>query len=151
MPRAQTHRSRWGFVRHGSASASPDATEQNPPDLLTKMQCDLGYLAMFRAVEAVGGTEYGLPWDPSKTRPLPSRKQLLKRIRDFAEQYPASRYVPYSKEVAAMLESMIVEDEAHVFPTDNEMEHMFVEQQAHELIFSPARSERPPMDRPRRL
>jgi hypothetical protein len=114
---------------------NPDSEDPEGPDLLSIMQRDLGYLAIFRAVEAVGGTEYGLPWRPELAPPMQTRKQLLQRFRDFPNLYPASKYVADAKKISAMLETMVAEDEAHVSPTDEEMKRMTVGQQVQELIF----------------
>lgn len=104
-------------------------------DLTARVEADLGHAAMWRAVEATGGIAQEQAAEEWDTPPLPTREELLTRFRDVVRLYPRSEHVPRAKAAAAMLESMVAEDKAHVAIADEVLTKLPVEAQVRELIF----------------
>lgn len=95
----------------------------------TQLEKDLGHAAMWRAILAFGGGEWG------REENLVTRKELLVMFENIIKRYPASEYMARAKETAEMLRRMIAEDEAHPVITDEALKKLPVAERVEELIF----------------
>jgi len=101
----------------------------NPPmrDLL---EIELGKGAMWTAMLQVGGT-----YDSAPGSPLATRTELLESFRRIVKNYPISSHCQQAKDMIALLEKMVREDERHRVLTNDELAKLPEAERLAELIF----------------
>jgi hypothetical protein len=112
----------------------PGERTDKSPDLRAELERDLGQAAMQRAMLSVGSAERNGKFNGLDS-PLVPRRELLARFRDIVRLYPGSEHVPLARDIAATLERMVPEDDAHPAVSDEALAKLPVEEQVRELVF----------------